>query len=50
MPPDNKRVMKSASDHTLYRQYASNLARWLSPDPACTETPPLLRHSITTHL
>ncbi|MBI4479921.1 MAG: RHS repeat-associated core domain-containing protein [Acidobacteria bacterium] len=29
-----ERNTESALDHTLYRQYASNLARWLSPDPA----------------
>src|SRR3972149_3308241 len=29
-----ERDTESALDHTLYRQYASNLARWPSPDPA----------------
>ena len=28
-----ERDAESGLDHTLYRQYASNLGRWLSPDP-----------------
>jgi len=28
-----ERDSESGLDHTLYRQYASNLGRWLSPDP-----------------
>ncbi|MBI2820077.1 MAG: hypothetical protein HYX73_08865 [Acidobacteria bacterium] len=36
----DRRDSESGLDHTLYRQYVSNMSRWLSPDPPVRRAPP----------